>query len=170
MTAFVLQSAQVALNRHRVVFASWLAGLAAMAVVFVLPLSPLGAAAWAGILGPLVVTVIAAADVMFVTRSPRTVSAAAAGDAEGVPAPVGAAPAGDAAGFRAELARRGRSAPMSAMPWRDGPRHPDPGMEPDRLPGFTHRDQPTTDAPGRGVARQHSGQRPHRHHSGSGSA
>lgn len=69
MTAFVLQSAQVALNRHRVVFASWFAGLAAMAVVFVLPLSPLAAAAWAGIVGPLVVTVIAAADVMFVTRS-----------------------------------------------------------------------------------------------------
>lgn len=80
MTAFVLQSAQVALNRHRLVFASWLAGLAAMAVVFVLPLSPLGAAAWAGILGPLVVTVIAAADVMFVTRSRRTVNAAATGD------------------------------------------------------------------------------------------
>lgn len=72
MTAFVLQSAQVALNRHRVVFASWLAGLVVMALVFALPLSPLGAAAWAGILGPLAVTVIAAADVMLVTRpAPR---------------------------------------------------------------------------------------------------
>jgi O-antigen/teichoic acid export membrane protein len=69
MTGFVLQSAQVALNRHRVVFVAWLAGLAAMAVVFALPLGPLDAAGWAGIAGPLVVTVIAAADVMFVTRS-----------------------------------------------------------------------------------------------------
>jgi hypothetical protein len=69
MTAFVLQSAQVALNRHRVVFVSWLAGLAAMALVFALPLAPLDKAAWAGILGPLAVTVIAAADVMFVTRA-----------------------------------------------------------------------------------------------------
>ncbi|MEY9887291.1 O-antigen/teichoic acid export membrane protein [Catenulispora sp. MAP5-51] len=92
MTAFVLQSAQVALNRHRVVFASWLAGLAAMAVVFALPLSPLGAAAWAGILGPLAVTVIAAADVMFVTRSApsATTGAAEAGAAD--PAPVEQAP------------------------------------------------------------------------------
>lgn len=98
MTAFVLQSAQVALNRHRVVLVSWLAGLAAMAVVFVLPLSPLGVAAWAGVLGPLVVTVIAAADVMFVTRSPQAADTAAAGDAEGAPAPVAAAPAGDARG------------------------------------------------------------------------
>ncbi|HEY0938031.1 MAG TPA: hypothetical protein VGD91_30345, partial [Trebonia sp.] len=106
MTAFVLQSAQVALNRHRVVFASWLAGLAAMAAVFALPLSPLGAAAWAGILGPLVVTAIAAADVMFVTRSPRTVTAAAAGAVDAVPAPVGAAPAGDGPGS-------GQSAPVA---------------------------------------------------------
>ncbi|NUR58548.1 MAG: hypothetical protein HOV87_07630 [Catenulispora sp.] len=69
MTAFVLQSAQVALNRHRVVFASWLAGLAAMAAVFALPLAPLDAAGWAGIAGPLIVTVVAAVDVTFVTRS-----------------------------------------------------------------------------------------------------
>jgi hypothetical protein len=67
----------VALNRHRVVFGSWLAGLAVMAVVFALPLSPLGAAASAGILGPLVVTVIAAADVMFVTRSEPSAPAVA---------------------------------------------------------------------------------------------
>ena len=87
MTGFVLQSAQVALNRHRVVFAAWLAGLAAMAVVFVLPLSPLEAAAWAGILGPFAVTAIAAADVMFVTRSQPTVSAAGPGSAETVPDP-----------------------------------------------------------------------------------
>lgn len=87
MTGFVLQSAQVALNRHRVVFAAWLAGLAAMAVVFVLPLSPLEAAAWAGILGPFAVTAIAAADVMFVTRSQPTVSAAGSGSAETVPDP-----------------------------------------------------------------------------------
>ena len=98
MTAFVLQSAQVALNRHRVVFASWLAGLVAMGVVFVLPLSPLGAAAWAGILGPLVVTVIAAADVMFVTRSPQTVSTVSAGGTGGIAAPVGAASTEDARG------------------------------------------------------------------------
>ncbi|NUR26107.1 MAG: hypothetical protein HOV83_09720 [Catenulispora sp.] len=69
MTGFVLQSAQVALNRHRVVFAAWLAGLGAMALVFALPLGPLDAAGWAGIAGPAVVTVIAAVDVMFVTRS-----------------------------------------------------------------------------------------------------
>jgi hypothetical protein len=85
MTAFVLQSAQVALNRHRVVFASWLAGLAAMALVFLLPLSPLGAAAWAGILGPLAVTVIAAVDVMFVTRSAPSVTAAAADAGQAAP-------------------------------------------------------------------------------------
>ncbi len=88
MTAFVLQSAQVALNRHRVVFASWLAGLAAMAVVFVLPLAPLTAAAWAGILGPLVVTVIAAGDVMLVTRSVPSVIKPAADSSGGGPAPV----------------------------------------------------------------------------------
>ncbi|NUP46086.1 MAG: hypothetical protein HOW97_02050, partial [Catenulispora sp.] len=75
MTAFVLQSAQVALNRHRVVFASWAAGLAAMAAVFALPLAPLDAAGWAGIAGPLVVTVVAAVDVTLVTRP-----APAAGD------------------------------------------------------------------------------------------
>lgn len=91
MTAFVLQSAQVALNRHRVVFAAWLAGLAVMAAVFALPVSPLGAAAWAGILGPLVVTVIAAADVMVVTRSP-------------VPPAAGAAPVADPAADPAEAA------------------------------------------------------------------
>lgn len=96
MTAFVLQSAQVALNRHRVVFASWLAGLAAMAVVFVLPLSPLGAAAWAGVLGPLVVTVIAAADVMFVTRSPQAVNTVSVTDAGGIAGPVEAASTADA--------------------------------------------------------------------------
>jgi O-antigen/teichoic acid export membrane protein len=86
MTAFVLQSAQVALHRHRVVFASWLAGLVVMALVFALPLAPLTSAAWAGILGPLVVTVIAAADVMFVTRSapaPGTVDSVAAERADG---------------------------------------------------------------------------------------
>ncbi|MEZ0107311.1 O-antigen/teichoic acid export membrane protein [Catenulispora sp. EB89] len=88
MTAFVLQSAQVALNRHRVVFAAWLAGLATMALVFVLPLSPLAAAGWAGILGPLAVTVIAAADVMFVTRSLPTVTGPDAEPAAAVPAPV----------------------------------------------------------------------------------
>ena len=82
MTAFVLQSAQVALNRHRLVFGSWLAGLAAMAVVFVLPLAPLTTAAWAGIMGPLVVTLIAAADVLFVTRSAPS-EIPAAGAAEG---------------------------------------------------------------------------------------
>jgi len=96
MTAFVLQSAQVALNRHRVVFASWLAGLAAMAVVFVLPLSPLGAAAWAGVLGPLAVTVIAAADVMFVTRSPQAVNTVSVTDAGGIAGPVEAASTADA--------------------------------------------------------------------------
>ena len=69
MTGFVLQSAQVALNRHRIVFAAWLAGLVAMALVFALPLSPLDAAGWAGLAGPLVVTAIAAVDVMFVTRA-----------------------------------------------------------------------------------------------------
>jgi len=68
MTGFVLQSAQVALNRHRVVLVSWLAGLVAMAAVFALSLPPLDAAAWAGIVGPLVVTVIAAVDVLAVTR------------------------------------------------------------------------------------------------------
>ena len=88
MTAFVLQSAQVALNRHRVVFAAWLAGLAAMALVFGLPVSPLAKAAWAGILGPLAVTVIAAADVMFVTRSEPVPAAAG-------PAPVEQAPAAE---------------------------------------------------------------------------
>ncbi|MEY9926004.1 O-antigen/teichoic acid export membrane protein [Catenulispora sp. GP43] len=93
MTAFVLQSAQVALNRHRVVFASWLAGLAAMAVVFVLPLSSLGAAAWAGILGPLVVTVIAAADVMFVTRPVPVAVDGVTGVDQAVPVPVEQAPA-----------------------------------------------------------------------------
>jgi hypothetical protein len=69
-----------------VVFASWLAGLAAMALVFALPLSPLAAAGWAGILGPLVVTVIAAGDVMFVTRSDsvRSVPDVVAAVAEGV--------------------------------------------------------------------------------------
>jgi hypothetical protein len=92
MTAFVLQSAQVALNRHRVVFAAWLAGLGTMALVFVLPLSPLAAAGWAGILGPLAVTVIAAADVMFVTRSLPTVTGPGAAPAPAVQAPVEAAP------------------------------------------------------------------------------
>ncbi len=96
MTAFVLQSAQVALNRHRVVFAAWLAGLGAMALVFVLPLSPLAAAGWAGILGPLAVTVIAAADVMFVTRSLPTVTGPGAEPAPAVPAPVEAPPPGPA--------------------------------------------------------------------------
>ena len=89
MTAFVLQSAQVALNRHRVVLASWAAGLAAMAAVFALPLTPLDAAGWAGIAGPLTVTVIAAVDVMFVTRSPA--APGAGGPAPGAaaqPAPV----------------------------------------------------------------------------------
>ncbi|ACU77012.1 hypothetical protein Caci_8189 [Catenulispora acidiphila DSM 44928] len=95
MTAFVLQSAQVALNRHRVVFASWLAGLAAMALVFALPVSPLAAAGWAGILGPLVVTLIAGADVMFVTRAQPTVTASADGAADAVPVPVAEAAAGE---------------------------------------------------------------------------
>ncbi|OLE28762.1 MAG: hypothetical protein AUG49_01470 [Catenulispora sp. 13_1_20CM_3_70_7] len=85
MTAFVLQSAQVALNRHRVVFGSWLAGLVAMAVVFALPLAPLAAAGWAGIAGPLVVTVVAAVDVMFVTRSAPPVTEAGASDAQTPP-------------------------------------------------------------------------------------
>ena len=96
MTAFVLQSAQVALNRHRVVFAAWLAGLAAMALVFALPLSPLAAAGWAGILGPLAVTVIAAADVMFVTRSLPAATGPGAEPAPVVPAPVEAPPPGTA--------------------------------------------------------------------------
>ena len=96
MTAFVLQSAQVALNRHRVVFAAWLAGLGTMALVFVLPLSPLAAAGWAGILGPLAVTVIAAADVMFVTRSLPTVTGPGGEPAQAVPAPVEAPPPGPA--------------------------------------------------------------------------
>ncbi|MFL6111286.1 MAG: hypothetical protein ACJ786_08030 [Catenulispora sp.] len=87
MTAFVLQSAQVALNRHRVVFGAWLAGLVAMAVVFALPLAPLAAAGWAGIAGPLVVTVVAAVDVMFVTRSAPPVPAAGTGDAQPAPQP-----------------------------------------------------------------------------------
>jgi hypothetical protein len=46
-----------------------------MALVFALPLSPLAVAGWAGISGPLVVTVIAAADVMLVTRSASAVRA-----------------------------------------------------------------------------------------------
>lgn len=98
MTAFVLQSAQVALNRHRVVFASWLAGLAATALVFALPVSPLAAAGWAGILGPLVVTVIAGADVMFVTRALPTVTASVDGAADAVPVPVAEAAAGESRG------------------------------------------------------------------------
>jgi O-antigen/teichoic acid export membrane protein len=69
MTAFVLQSAQVALNRHRMVLVGWSAGLTAMGAIFALPLAALDAAVWAAVAGGLVVTLIMAADVIMATRS-----------------------------------------------------------------------------------------------------
>jgi O-antigen/teichoic acid export membrane protein len=68
MTAFVLQSAVVALNHHRMVLIAWVAGLAAMGVVFVLPMAALDSAVWASLVGPFVVTAIMGLDVLVATR------------------------------------------------------------------------------------------------------
>jgi len=68
MTSFVLQSAQVALNRHRMVLIGWTLGLATMGAVFLLPMSALHAAIWAGIAGPFLITVVMGADVLAATR------------------------------------------------------------------------------------------------------
>jgi hypothetical protein len=68
MTAFVLQSAQVALNRHRMVLIGWSVGLVVMGAVFALPVPALDAAVWAGIAGPSAITVLMLADVVAVTR------------------------------------------------------------------------------------------------------
>jgi O-antigen/teichoic acid export membrane protein len=69
MTAFVLQAAQVALNRHRIVLVAWTLGLASMGLVFALPVTALDAAVWAGIVGPLVVTGVMVVDMLLATRT-----------------------------------------------------------------------------------------------------
>jgi O-antigen/teichoic acid export membrane protein len=97
MTSFVLQSAQVALNRHRMVLIGWTLGLAVMGVVFLLPLSALHAAIWAGVAGPLVITAVMAVDVVAVTRGGAP-AASAAGTSADIPAAPGALAATEGSG------------------------------------------------------------------------
>jgi hypothetical protein len=84
MTAFVLQSAQVALSRHRFVLVAWTSGLAVMGLVFLLPVPALDAAVWAGLAGPLVVTGVMAVDVLAVTRARNGSPSSPPEDAESV--------------------------------------------------------------------------------------
>jgi O-antigen/teichoic acid export membrane protein len=79
MTAYLFQSALIALKCHRKVFIAWTVGVVVLVVILVIPVAPLTAAGLAAVLSPAVVTAVMFVDLIRVTRA-RSRSAAAGGD------------------------------------------------------------------------------------------
>ena len=151
MTSFVLQSAQVALNRHRMVLIGWTLGLATMGAVFLLPMSALHAAIWAGVAGPLLITVVMAVDVLAATRPG---------------APALGAPA-DPAGSAGRVGPAASPVPPTVSADPDVPDFPDAadesGPSPDGVASATPRSAPPASAgpfPGAPIAASTAGPAP----------
>lgn len=69
MTAYLFQSALIALRCHRKVLIAWLVGIAVLVVLLVVPIHPLDAAGLAAVLSPAAVTAVMFVDLVRVTRA-----------------------------------------------------------------------------------------------------
>jgi len=83
LLANALQSTLIALNRQQTILVAWVVGVVAMAVFFVLPLSPLATAGLSSIAGPLVTTVLMTVDVLRMTSPTASAQHPAADAATG---------------------------------------------------------------------------------------
>lgn len=79
MTAYLLQSALIALRCHFKVMIAWVVGIVVLAILLVIPISPLAAAGLAAVLSPAAVTAVMFVDLVRVTRA-RSRAAADGGD------------------------------------------------------------------------------------------
>lgn len=94
MTAYLFQSALIALRCHFKVFVAWMVGVVVLAVLLVVPVQPLTAAGLAAVLSPAAVTVVMFVDLIRVTRARSRAAAADRGANAGEGGPGGGSEGG----------------------------------------------------------------------------